>query len=152
MTLSTTVIDIIGEHHPAIFDLYGRPFGPKVHATTPARPIALRPAPLPPGIRSGIAAGFELAELARFHHATRSSGAVAVSDYCGDGERPRTSLTRPLPTVSAPSPDPGIDYHLGLAFALELTAHTWEHTALADDVEQVHVAALDETTRRLARG
>ena len=145
MTLSTTVIGIIDRHHPAIFELYGQPFGPRAHGSSHPRQVALSPRALPPGIRSGIAAGFELAELARFQHANRSA---VVTDSCGNQERPPVSL----PTQSAPSPDPGIDYHLGLVLALELTAHTWEHTALADDVEQVHAAALVETTRRLARG
>ena len=144
MTLSTTVIGIIGRHHPEIFELYGNPFGPYGHA----QQVALNPQPLPPAFRSGIASGFELVELARFQHAVRGNVSIEVSDYCGNEVRPPL----PVPHGDGPQPDPWIDYHLGLAFALELTAHAWEHTGLSDEVEKVHATALVETQRRIARG
>ena len=145
MALSTTAIGIIGKHHPEIFELYGNPFGPYGHA----QQVALNPQPLPPAFRSGVAAAFELVEVARSQHAVRGDATIEVSDYCGNGVHPPFPVHHP---GTGPQPDPWADYHLGLAFALELTAHAWEHVELADGVERVHGAAVDEAVKRFARG
>src|SRR5690242_8936143 len=86
--LSTTVIGIIGKHHPEIFELYGNPFGPYGHVTDHAQRVALNPQPLPPAFRSGVAAAFELTELARAQHALQASAHVEVDLYCGNEVRP----------------------------------------------------------------
>ncbi|WP_156043681.1 hypothetical protein [Cellulomonas sp. URHE0023] len=149
MALSETAISIIGRHHAEIFDLYGNPFGPYGHVHVAAHQhAALNPQPLPPALRSGIAAAFELVEVARFQHLVRGQVSIEVSDYCGNEVHPPI----PVPPGGGPQPDPWADYHLGLAFALELTAHAWEHTELADSVEKVHAVALEEATRRFAQG
>jgi len=148
MALSETAIGIIGKHHPAIFELYGNPFGPYGHVLATHQHAALNPQPLPPALRSGIAAAFELVELARSQHLVRGQVSIEVSDYCGNEIHPPI----PVPTGGGPQPDPWADYHLGLAFALELMAHAWEHTALAESVERVHDVALDEAAQRFERG
>ena len=150
MALSETAIGIIGRHHPAIFELYGNPYGPYGHVHVPAHQYAaLNPQPLPPGFRSGVAAAFELVELARAQHLVRGQVAIEVSDYCGNEVVPVIPVPKP---GDGPSPEPWANYHLGLAFALELTAHSWEHTELAGSVERVHDVALDEAARRFERG
>jgi len=149
MALSKTAIALIGKHNPAIFDLHGNPYGPYGHVHVPAHQYAeLNPQPLPPGFLSGVATAFELVELARHQHAVRGQVSIEVSDWCGNEVRPRI----PVPKGGGPSPEPWAEYHLGLAFALELTAHSWEHTGLADSVERVHDVALDEAAQRFERG
>jgi|SRR4051794_16630970 hypothetical protein len=147
MALSTTAIGIIGRRHPEIFELYGNPFGPYGPYGHTQR-VALNPQPLPPAFRSGIASALELVEVARSQYAVHGDVQIEVGFYCGNEVRPPI----PVPPAGGPHPDPWADYHLALALVLELTAHAWEHTTLAESLERIHDVALDEASQRFDRG
>lgn len=150
MALTTSALTLIGRRHPAIFDLLGNPYGPFTGSR--GAEVFLNPQPLPPGppdgMRTGFHAGAALVQLAFTAHHLHVGFDIDVDDWCPTPPR------RPkLPPWPGPRPRPwrfevvdeswGVDYVLGLAGSLEVSASVWEGFAGADVLGGVHGRALE---------
>ena len=166
MAIHKSLIAIIAKRTPAIWEEIIGPLGPMKRFAQvglnpqPLPPKALRaalgggeaslnPQPLPP-IDYGFAVGAELVRAAGMAQLLRLPFELTIDDIC-----PPMPKILPIPWPPAPWPPepnpwrPGdeIDpefvfgYAVGLAFALETSAHAWEHLDGAGALEQLHEAA-----------
>ena len=146
VVLSKTVISIIGRRHPEIFDILGNPVGPLLRNRFDE--VALNPQPLPP-LRVGILAGQEVVRLAFTATRLHVGFEIDPDDWCPTF--PRRPKMPPIPWPPFPWPwdatadvDDGWaeDYAIGLAFALEASAHLWEGLDSADAITELHGLAI----------
>lgn len=156
MALTKSAINLIGRHHPAIFDILGNPVGPyaraalHVHgahvALRPGSDVGFDPQPDPPGFRHGLAAAAHLVHLAFTSRYLRTQVTLEIEDWCPTPPPLPWPLGGPPP--KGPQPDPWeLDYNLGLAFALEASEAVWEGTEAADLLVALHERALDAASR-----
>ncbi|HWI30616.1 MAG TPA: hypothetical protein VNT50_03940 [Microbacterium sp.] len=162
MAIHRSLIAIIAKKNPAIWEEIIGPLGPMKRLAAVAlnpQPLppkaivrgleaSLNPQPLPPGVDYGFAVGAELVRAAGIAQLLHTGFDVVVDDIC-----PPPRPWPPIPWPPAPWPpepwgprdefDPEFvfGYAVGLAFALETSAHAWERLDGAGSLEQLHEAA-----------
>lgn len=146
MALSKTAISIIGRRHPEIFDLFGNPFG--MSARIRGEEVALNPQPLPP-LSIGILAGQELLRMAFTASRLRVAFELDPDDWCPIPPRRPKFPPIPWPPIRWTIEDnPDLDrewaqeYAIGLALAIEASAHMWEGLDAADGITSLHEVAI----------
>lgn len=158
MTLDRSLIALIAKKHPAIWEIVG-PYGPLNRGIytalnpQPLPPVALgradrhmfNPQPDPPGFAYGMTVGAELVRAAGLAQMLHIGFDLEVDDICPP---PKEWPPIPWPPVPWPwratdgiDPDYDIGYAIGLAFALESSAHGWERLDGAAMLERVHEVA-----------
>jgi hypothetical protein len=149
----TTAISIIGRRHPEIFELLGNPFGPLVRSRV--EEVAGNLQPLPP-LRVGMLAGQEVVRLAFTATRLHVGFDIDPDDWCPT--RPRRPKFPPIPWPPVLWPlDPASelddgwaeDYAIGLAFALEASAHLWEGLDSAGAITELHALAIRNASNEL---
>jgi hypothetical protein len=157
MALHRSLIAIIAKQNPSIWEEIIGPLGPlrRFDAVAlnpqPLPPIAraaLNPQPLPPGVEYGTLVGAELVRAAGLAQLLHLPFDLVAEEIC-----PPPRKWPPIPFPPAPWPPRGDDfdlgYAIGLAYALESSAHAWQHLDGAGALEGVHEAAFATAERQM---
>jgi len=157
MALHRSLISIIARRNPSIWEEIIGPLGPlrRIDAVAlnpqPLPPIAraaLNPQPIPPGVEYGALVGAELVRAAGLAQLLRVPFELVAEEIC-----PPPRKWPPIPWPPAPWPprddDFDLGYAIGLAYALESSAHAWERLDGAAALEGVHEAAFATAERQM---
>ena len=157
MALHRSLIAIIAKRNPSIWEEIIGPLGPlrrfdavalNPQPLPPIARVALNPQPIPPGVEYGALVGAELVRAAGLAQLLRVPFEVVADEIC-----PPLRKRPPIPWPPAPWPprDDEFDfgYAIGLAYALESSAHGWEQLDGAGVLEAVHEAAFTTVERQV---
>lgn len=160
MALNRSLVAIVARRNPSIWEEIIGPLGPlrrfeavalNPQPLPPVARVALNPQPIPPGVEYGALVGSELVRAAGMAHMLHVPFDVSTDDICPPPRRWPPIPWPPVPWRLGDEPDDDFDfgYAIGLAFALESSAHGWERLDGAAALERVHEAAFATAERQM---